>query len=91
MSKNNNNEKNKQKTTTKNKQKKQNKKKNTKKKKQLAAWSFITVWANSATDKFVIFFFIFPRKQDLTFHANCLQWRRSAASDLDLLCLLMSI
>ena len=25
----------------------------------------------------IYFFFIFPRKHDLTFHANCLQWRQS--------------
>ena len=34
--------------------------------------TFINLWANSSDDKF-IFFLIFPRKQDLTFHANCLQ------------------
>ena len=27
---------------------------------------------------FEIVFFIFPRKQDLPFHANCLQWRQFA-------------
>ena len=26
----------------------------------------------------ISFFFIFPRKQDLTFHANCLHWRKFA-------------
>ena len=36
--------------------------------------TFITHLANSADDKLVVFFLIFPRKQDLTFHANCLQW-----------------
>ena len=25
---------------------------------------------------FFFFFFIFPGKQDLVFHANCLQWRQ---------------
>ena len=30
--------------------------------------TFITLWANSADDKLVMV----PRKQDLTFHANCL-------------------
>ena len=28
----------------------------------------------SADDKLVIFFFFFPKKLDLTFHANCLHW-----------------
>ena len=45
------------------------------------------VWSNglpfwvkvSADDKITeIFFLIFPRKQVLTFHANCLQWRQFA-------------
>ena len=27
---------------------------------------------------FEIYFLIFPRKQDLTFHANCLHWRQFA-------------
>ena len=39
--------------------------------------TFITLWANSADDKFMIFS-CFPRKQDLTFHANCLHWRQFA-------------
>ena len=30
----------------------------------------MTLKANSADDKLMIFFLIFPRKQDLTFHAN---------------------
>ena len=30
--------------------------------------------ANSADDKLVIFFLIFPRKQDLTFHAKLIAW-----------------
>ena len=41
--------------------------------------NFTTLWANSAGDKMVIccfffffFFVFFPRKQDLTFDANCL-------------------
>ena len=35
-----------------------------------------TFLANSADDKLMIFFFfIFPRKQGLTFHANGLHWR----------------
>ena len=33
-----------------------------------------SLWANSAGNKIDIFFFIFPRKQDLTFHTNCLQF-----------------
>ena len=32
----------------------------------------------SADDILKYFFLIFPRKQDLTFHANCLQWRQFA-------------
>ena len=34
--------------------------------------TFTTLRANSADDKLMIFFFVFPRKQDLAFHANCL-------------------
>ena len=30
-----------------------------------------TLWANSADDKFGDIFLIFPRKQDLSFHASC--------------------
>ena len=33
---------------------------------------------NSADDKLAIFFLFFPEKKDLTFHANCLQWRQYA-------------
>ena len=32
----------------------------------------IVLWGNSADDRLMIFFLFFPRKQDLTFHANCL-------------------
>ena len=35
--------------------------------------TFTTLRANSADDK-LICFFIFPRKQDLIFHANCLHY-----------------
>ena len=35
--------------------------------------TFTTLWAFSAKDKLMIFFLFFPKKQDLTFHANCLQ------------------
>ena len=35
-------------------------------------------WANSAGSKLMIFFYFFPRKLDLAFHANCLQWRQFA-------------
>ena len=35
-------------------------------------FNFTALWANSADDK-LIMFLIFPRKQDLTFHANCLR------------------
>ena len=34
-----------------------------------------TLWANSANYKLMIIFLIFPIKQDLVFHANCLYWR----------------
>ena len=40
--------------------------------------TFTTLWANSADNKLVISFLIFPRKQDLTFHAKCLLWRQFA-------------
>ena len=33
---------------------------------------FTTPWANSADNTVMIFFLSFPRKQDLTCHANCL-------------------
>ena len=36
--------------------------------------SFTVLGANSAANKLLIFFLIFPRKQDLTFHANCRHW-----------------
>ena len=40
--------------------------------------TFTTLWANLA-DKLMMFFFLFfPRKQDLTFQTNCLQWRQYA-------------
>ena len=32
---------------------------------------YTILWADSADDKLMIFFFYFPRIQDLTFHANC--------------------
>ena len=35
---------------------------------------FTTLWANSAHNKLMIFFLFFSRKQDLTFHTNCLHW-----------------
>ena len=31
-----------------------------------------TLWANSADKKLMIYFLIFPRKQNMSFHANCL-------------------
>ena len=37
------------------------------------SFTFTTLWPNSADKKLVIFFLFFPEKQDLTFHANCLQ------------------
>ena len=44
--------------------------KKTHKKKTNNNLPFTVLWANSANDKFIIFFLIFPRKQDLTFHAH---------------------
>ena len=38
--------------------------------------TFNALWANSVDDKLGIFLFIFPRKQDLTLHANCHQLRQ---------------
>ena len=38
----------------------------------------LAFWVKVSADKFVIFFLIFPRKQALTFHANCPQWRQFA-------------
>ena len=35
-------------------------------------------WANSADDKLMIFFLLFPSKQILAGYANCLQWRQFA-------------
>ena len=40
--------------------------------------TFTTLLANSADDKLMILFLIFPTQQDLTFHANCLHWRQFA-------------
>ena len=52
------------------------KKKQTNKKLDL---TFTTLWANSADDTLMIFFFLnFPRKQDLMFHTNCFHWRQFA-------------
>ena len=39
-------------------------------------FTFTTLWANSAEDKLIICFLIWPKKQDSTFHAKCLQWRQ---------------
>ena len=37
----------------------------------MSVLTFTTLWANSENDKLVIlFFYYFPRKQDLTFHAS---------------------
>ena len=44
----------------------------------LRHFTFTTIWANSANGILMILFLIFPRKQDVTFHANCL--RRIVAS-----------
>ena len=41
-------------------------------------FTFTTLWAFSADDKLIILFLILPRKQDLTFHANCLLRRQFA-------------
>ena len=40
----------------------------------LVELTFTTLWTNSADDKLIFF----PRKKDLTFHANCLHWRQFA-------------
>ena len=42
--------------------------------------TFPMLWANSADDKLIFFFFHFPRKQDLTLHANCFLRRQFAWS-----------
>ena len=34
--------------------------------------TFTTLWANLTDGKLMTFFLFFPRKQDLTCHANCL-------------------
>ena len=39
-----------------------------------------TLSVNLADDKLMIFFLIFPRKQGLTFLANCHQWRQFAGN-----------
>ena len=38
--------------------------------------TFTSLWANLTDVKLMFFlvFLFFPRKQDLTFHANCLYW-----------------
>ena len=41
------------------------------------ASTFTMLWANSADNRLMIFF-IFPRKWDLTFHADCLPRRQFA-------------
>ena len=41
---------------------------------QLCKLTLNMIWANSADDKLMICFLIFPRKHDLTFHAYCLQF-----------------
>ena len=40
--------------------------------------AFSTLWTNAADDKLIIFFLFFPRKQNLTFYANCFHWRQFA-------------
>ena len=46
--------------------------------KKIYKLTFTTLWAFSADDKMMLFFLFFPRKQDLTFHANCLRRRQFA-------------
>ena len=38
--------------------------------------TFTTPWANSADYKLMTVIFIFPRKQDLTVHADCLHYMK---------------
>ena len=40
-----------------------------------------SLWASSADDKLIIFFIIFPIKQDLTFRANCLYFNILSAEN----------
>ena len=40
--------------------------------------TFCMLGKNFSRRHLEIFFFIFPRKQYMTFHANCLQWRQFA-------------
>ena len=44
----------------------------------LFTWTKVTLttrWVDWANDKLMAFFSYFPRKQHLTFYANCLQWK----------------
>ena len=43
-----------------------------------ALLTFITLWTNSADNKLIIFFNVFPRKSALIFYANCLLKRQFA-------------
>ena len=43
-----------------------------------AFFTLTMLWANSADDKLMMFFLFFPRKEDLTLHANCLPRRQFA-------------
>ena len=43
----------------------------------LLKFPFFALWVKFSADDILKYFFS-PRKQDLTFHANCLQWRKFA-------------
>ena len=36
----------------------------------------LSLWVNFSADDILKYFLIFPRKQNLAFHANCLQWQQ---------------
>ena len=40
----------------------------------IISFTLTVLWANSANGKLISFFLNFHKKQDLTFHANCIQW-----------------
>ena len=39
---------------------------------------FLVLWVKFSADEVLKYISYFPRKQVLTFHANCLQWRQFA-------------
>ena len=44
----------------------------------LFTWQFFNLYHSVLIQQMILFFFIFHRQQDLTFHANCLHWRQFA-------------